>query len=371
LWWFDLDNDDWPRWKLSSYDAAYRERLEVLRDHDTFVRGQGPFPTVPYWHRECPTCPYSARCEAELERIDDVSLVRFTTLDQQVLLREHGVTTRRQLAALDPELARAGRGKILSTSTDLALDESLGRMIDKLDELIYRARVTTFRTPLRIVDAAQIHCPTADVEVDIDMESYNDRTYLWGAYISRRRKVPGVKKGYHFFATFGELSDESEADLFGRFWTWFASIQRAAREDGATFAAYCFWAHAEDSMMNRAVEIGGPGVPLRSELDEFRSRVPMEWIDLHAVTKGQIQTDGPLGLKSLARAVGFEWRDEHPSGEASMTWFEEAIGKDPAAAAAARQRLLEYNEDDCRATKVLREWINGAARELPSRDERP
>ncbi|MDY6811174.1 MAG: ribonuclease H-like domain-containing protein, partial [Actinomycetota bacterium] len=34
-----------------------------------------------------------------------------------------------------------------------------------------------------------------------------------------------------------------------------------------------------------------------------------------------------------------------------------------------RERLLEYNEDDVRATKVLREWITEGARvEIPHRD---
>ena len=91
---------------------------------------------------------------------------------------------------------------------------------------------------------------------------------------------------------------------------------------------------------------------------------------MHAVVKSQIQTEGPLGLRSLAGGAGFSWRDPNPSGEASMSWYEIACG-DGAPAEASRRRLLEYNEDDCRATLALRDWLNGPARALPHRDSVP
>jgi hypothetical protein len=44
---------------------------------------------------------------------------------------------------------------------------------------------------------------------------------------------------------------------------------------------------------------------------------------------------------------GKDWRDAHPSGAASIEWFDRWIKTgDPA----IRQRILDYNEDDCRAT---------------------
>jgi predicted RecB family nuclease len=56
----------------------------------------------------------------------------------------------------------------------------------------------------------------------------------------------------------------------------------------------------------------------------------------------------------LAKHLGFKWRDPHPSGAASIEWFDRwVITRD----AAARQRILDYNEDDCRATRVLLDGI--------------
>jgi len=133
-------------------------------------------------------------------------------------------------------------------------------------------------------------------------------------------------------------------------------------------AGYCFWAQAEDGAMNRAVQNPLPGGPTQSDLQSFRSQNPPQWIDMHDIAKQQIQTEGPLGLKQLAVAGGFSWRDENPSGEASMLWYEVARNETPEGLT-SRQRLLEYNEDDCRATKALRDWLNDGAKSLPHRDD--
>jgi predicted RecB family nuclease len=121
--------------------------------------------------------------------------------------------------------------------------------------------------------------------------------------------------------------------------------------------------------MNRAVNPPLKDGPTAVDLTNFRSTEPPQWIDLHEVAKRQIQTDGPLGLKQLAMAAGFRWRDANPSGEASILWYEESICNTSPAALATRTRLLEYNEDDCRATKALRDWLCGPARDLPHRDD--
>ena len=92
-------------------------------------------------------------------------------------------------------------------------EEVLGRTIDKLDDLIYRARAFERGTSLRVVAPNEVGCPTADVEVDVDMESYDDATYLWGAYVSVRHPTDGVREGYHAFVEWGELTSEREVDL--------------------------------------------------------------------------------------------------------------------------------------------------------------
>ena len=369
LWWFDLATSSYPRFSLATYDRLHRERLDVLVGHEEWARHGGPYPTAPYWHRDCPDCPFREHCEERLEKLDDVSLVRFTSFSQQLLMREHGIETRAQLARLDPALARRARSKVLNPLEPHQPEEVLGRTIDKLDDLIYRARAFERGTSLRVVAPHEVGCPTADVEVDVDMESYDDATYLWGAHVSVQQPTEGVREGYHAFVEWGELSREAEATIFRDFWTWLTEIRRLCAEQGRTFAAYCFWAQAEDGAMNRAIEWPLADGPTPADLFSFRGATPPVWIDLHEQVKRQIQTEGPFGLKQLAVAAGFHWRDANPSGEASMLWYEVARHGDSPGALASRERIMEYNEDDCRATKALRDWLNGPARRLAHRDD--
>jgi predicted RecB family nuclease len=59
-------------------------------------------------------------------------------------------------------------------------------------------------------------------------------------------------------------------------------------------------------------------------------------------------------IKTLAVYLGFDWRDTNPSGAASIEWFDQWVKSgDPA----IKQRILDYNEDDCIATRVLRDGV--------------
>ena len=365
VWWLELAGSAHPRFNLATYDALYRERRELLADFDRWVDEGGEFPTTPYWHRECEDCEFREHCREDLEARDDVSLTHYTNFEQQRLLHEFGVDTRRDLAGLDPRLARLARR---APSDSTSREAVLGLAIERLDDLIYRARVHTSRSLLRRVDADHMGCPRADLEVDVDMESDGEHTYLWGAYVRVASGVTleGVVEGYHPFVSWDEPSADTEARVFAQFWAWFSALRAACDERSLSFGAYCFWAQAEDGAMNRAVAAASDG-PSPSDLEEFRTHSPAQWIDLHEHAKAQVQTEGPLGLKVLARAAGFDWRDENPSGEASMAWFEAAREGDHVES--WRQRILEYNEDDCRATQALRDWLNGPARDLAHRDD--
>ena len=82
---------------------------------------------------------------------------------------------------------------------------------------------------------------------------------------------------------------------------------------------------------------------------------PVNSIDLLDVVKKY--TEWPTkdySIKTLAQFLNFEWRDEDPSGAASIEWFQRwSESKDQK----IKQRILEYNEDDCLATRVILDKI--------------
>jgi uncharacterized protein len=65
------------------------------------------------------------------------------------------------------------------------------------------------------------------------------------------------------------------------------------------------------------------------------------------------RTEWPVNhysIKTLATFLGFKWRDREPSGAASIEWYHRWVETGDAA---IRRRILDYNEDDCVAMRVL------------------
>jgi len=62
------------------------------------------------------------------------------------------------------------------------------------------------------------------------------------------------------------------------------------------------------------------------------------------------------GLKDIARSIGFSWRQEDVSAMVSVALFLNYVGSG-GADQTARQKILDYNEDDCMATMHVYDWL--------------
>jgi predicted RecB family nuclease len=103
-----------------------------------------------------------------------------------------------------------------------------------------------------------------------------------------------------------------------------------------------------------------PGVPPPAEVEEFIASEA--WIDLFPVVSEAFLCPHGKGLKRVAPSAGFAWHDPEAGGENSMRWYRSAVGLNgDELDVEQRQRLLEYNEDDVRATHRLREWMTSDA----------
>ena len=59
-------------------------------------------------------------------------------------------------------------------------------------------------------------------------------------------------------------------------------------------------------------------------------------------------------LKDIGEYIGVTWRADDASGANSVLWFEEWLKKK---SPKLLQKILEYNEDDVRATYKLQRWV--------------
>jgi predicted RecB family nuclease len=87
---------------------------------------------------------------------------------------------------------------------------------------------------------------------------------------------------------------------------------------------------------------------------------PTRAIDLYGdvVLKATEWPTRDHSIKTLAKYLGFTWRDTHPSGAASIEWFDRWCREHNPE---ILRRILDYNEDDCRATRVLLDGIRDLA----------
>lgn len=335
-------SDEPPRDPLVDYDATLALRREIAT---------GTVPTAPSRIGECRSCRWWVRCGPELEAAHDVSLV--ATGNQTAVLRAAGITSVDDLARGDapPEVAAEFPGGDLSDAVTVArawlADVPLVRRVE---------RPTVAR---------------ADVEVDVDMESHGeDGAYLWGTLLTDRTD-PTVPVEYRPFATWDPLPTLDEARSFAEFWGWLIARRDAAVAAGKTFAAYCYSQSAENRwLLGSARRFASmPGIPTVDEVTAFITSP--EWVDVYEAVGESFVCPQGKGLKRIAPVAGFHWRDPEAGGEASMEWYRLAVGFEGAVPdLASRDRILQYNEDDVWATKVLREWIDGrAAQDIPHRDD--
>ncbi|MGH3452169.1 MAG: TM0106 family RecB-like putative nuclease, partial [Haloechinothrix sp.] len=335
--WHDLDAPTFPGGASArqEYATRFADRVAVARAAAT---GAEPL-AVPSRIVECKHCPWGPVCELALTGSRDVSLV--VRGEDAMTLRGAGVSTVDDLAALDP----ASDPPISFTGNTFANTVALARA--------WLADLTVVR---RVAD---VSVPRADIEVDVDMESFGDHgAYLWGALLTG--VDIGVQQGYHAFATWKPVPTADEARSFAEFWSWFSDIRARAAARGLTFRAYCYNALAENRWLLSSTRrfAGEPGIPDRADVQSFVDSE--EWVDLfRSVSESFLCTHGK-GLKVIAPVAGFAWQDPEAGGEASMRWYREAVGlnggrPDPG----QRERLLRYNADDVRATYVLREWMSG------------
>ena len=79
-------------------------------------------------------------------------------------------------------------------------------------------------------------------------------------------------------------------------------------------------------------------------------------IDLYndIVTQKTEWPTNDYSIKTLATYLGFDWRDEDPSGASSIEWYHRWIDTGEEA---IKKRILDYNEDDCVAMRVLVEGV--------------
>lgn len=211
-------------------------------------------------------------------------------------------------------------------------EKSLTRNIERANILINTKKPVAY---------APIIFPNISYELffDIEDDPTQEFVYLHGVYERNEDKERYIE------FTAKELSSDAEKEAWQNFWNY---INALPIDD---FAVYYYSPHEKTTY--KKLQERYPEVISQEKVEEFFDNPNV--IDLYKIVLSQ--TDWPLGsysLKALATYLKFNWRDETPSGALSIKWFNEYLDKkDPK----MLKRILEYNEDDCKATMVLKDAL--------------
>jgi len=261
-------------------------------------------------------------------------------------LKAGGITTVGDFFTMDPHTASyAGSG--------------VWRLADTIDQA--RAFKTGEVYRRRNIEAVELDRQA--IELDIDIEDADGIVYLIGVYASGRHTTGRNSKSraeFHSFVSW-DHSDDGEAEIFATFWEYLNDMRAYARMKH--YGLRMFHYHRHEVLRFRALaekHAGKPGIPTVEELEElFASQ---RWVDMFEPVGQLLWPTESQSLKDIAAHVGFQWRDETPGGDNSIAWYKQAIDdrQDPNARDESRQRILDYNEDDCRATLAIRDWLTRA-----------
>jgi predicted RecB family nuclease len=312
------------------------EFYEETKQHVEFLM-KDQYPKKPMKASICKMCPWYSSCKKWCEEKDDLTNIFYVgRSDRDRLNEDLNVDTLDELLELDVDEVMTLKAQEKKSGNKDFLYR-IGQ--SNSEKAIRRARLYHIEKKAVLLKPIEFPKVTYELFFDIEDDHTQEFVYLHGVY----EKHGGNVRFLEFLAT--EVTDSAEKEAWQKFWDY---IRTLPQDDMAVY----YFAHHEKTTYKR-MQKKYPDVISADEVVEFFDRPTV--FDLYKVV--QQHTDWPLSsysLKAIAVYLGFEWRDDSPSGALSIQWFNEYLEKrDPA----MLKRILEYNEDDCIATMVVKEGI--------------
>lgn len=278
---------------------------------------------------QCGLCHWRTLCRAELELADDLTLLPELGRKMRGAV-ERVAPTRTALAELDLGGVTRPGGRTTVPGVSAA---RLARFRDRARLQVVPGSRPYAREPLGLSRSA--------VEWHLDIEADPTRdglVYLHGVW-ERRLVGDGAceERFVHFFAD-GEGGERAA----------FAGAWRFLTSDASAAAIYYYSPFERTSY--RALQRRHPEVCSPEEVEAFFASPRV--VDLYTDVVRPL-TEWPLtsyGIKPIAKSLGFSWAVEDASGASSIAWYDEYVRTGDAA---VRERIIDYNRSDCRASAIV------------------
>jgi predicted RecB family nuclease len=189
--------------------------------------------------------------------------------------------------------------------------------------------------PKPIPYSQSVFLPIAPIELyfDIEAEPELNLDYLHGVLVVDRHN--NTEKFYGFLAESAAEEGAAWEEFLQLMWTYpIAPIFHFCDYEVKTFKRLA-------KLYNTPAYLWKP--------------VLKRFIDIHKyVTQKAIMPVESYALKPIARWLGFEWRDAKANGAQCVCWYDDWLKTGDRSLLEA---IVRYNEDDCRATYVVKDWL--------------
>ncbi|TAF10976.1 MAG: TM0106 family RecB-like putative nuclease [Nostocales cyanobacterium] len=296
------------------------QMLNILAEYIQMIESKVP-PEVFIARQKCNLCHWYNHCYAIAKSQQHLSLLP-------------GITPIRytQLQALSTNTLEALANTSLST-----LENLIGFDTEVASKLIVQAQSVLTKKPLVLPYTLPLEnlIFTAPIELYFDIEAQPDLNlnYLLGVLVVDRQA--NTEQFYSFLA---ETPDQEEL-----IWQQFLDLVWQYPQA----PIYHFCAYEVDTVKKLGRLYRTPYSSISPLLTRF--------IDIYEqLTQSVALPIESYALKAIARWLGFEWRDREASGAKCIYWYDQWLETGDRTLLELIQR---YNEDDCRATHQVKDWL--------------
>ncbi len=321
---YDFDAPQSPRtsetlWQL--YKNCLKDVIKIISK---------PGLTRPALAGNCKLCHWRTLCTQILEEMDDLSLIPELGRAKRDAMLDY-VQTVSELANTDITTLIQGNDTVIAGVGSA----SLRKFQDRARLLINPQAGPYIKKPLQF--------PQAKVELffDIEADPMRDICYLHG-FVERHNQDNETERYVPFLAEVPTAEEEKRA--FAEAWRYVQSCRPCA---------VYYYSKYERTWWQKLRE-RYPKVANEEQIEAMF--YPETAVDLYydIVLPCMEWPTRDYSIKTLATYLGFKWRDTSPFGAESIEWYHRWVETgDPA----IRKRILDYNEDDCIATRVLLDGI--------------
>ncbi|MGE5658634.1 MAG: TM0106 family RecB-like putative nuclease [Actinomycetota bacterium] len=293
-------------------------------------------PEVFIARQKCSLCRWYSSCHAIAQSQQHLSLLPGVTPNRYNKLKTLNLKTVGSLANTSPQF--------LATYPEFG-EEIAGQLVQQAQSIVENRAFLRTRLALQAMPhsdspltpwlpvSTSLSAAPVELYFDIEAEPELNLDYLHGVLVVDRRSQTET-----FHALLAEAPEEE-----GVIWQKFLELVWSY----PIAPIYHFCDYEIQTVKRLAKRYHTPAYQWQPILKRF--------VDIHKqVTQTVTMPVESYALKPIARWVGFEWRDPKANGAQCVCWYDEWLKTGDRSFLEA---IVGYNEDDCRATYQVKEWL--------------